>query len=486
MSTRSRLALVTLGLTALAPLIVASASCSSSSGGAATDAAVPASTTFQPQGCGYTAGAVYGFPAFDAHEPVGADLPKHVRLGLGGNVTAGAAGYADPSTSFAVVWQTDDATRASQIRWGESEGALAKTSNGVSYLVEPSLGSAAPDGNRFHEVHVCGLQPGRTYYYQVGGGAPGAEQWSRVERVTTAPAKGAIDPVLIGVAGDTRNDGSSADLPVWRSIAGRFRVSGAHVALFSGDFVWASALQDLWDGWSKASDDTAGSVFFAMTPGNHENEQFTYFAHVVMPGAVGKNFERYNSFDYGPVHVVTFDDYDGIIAPSVDDTEYKPELLAWLDADLQKANANRANVPWIVTVHHHGVFSSTSHTDRAVERAAMVGAVQPLFDKHKVDVDVAGHDHFYERSRRLVKDVPSDTTGTLYLIVGGGGAEAYSVVAGLPHSAKTVTYDEKTEGLYGIFSATPTKLSFKAYRLSTASGTSPADDTVVDQTELTR
>jgi hypothetical protein len=483
MSSRSRLAFVTVGLCALVPLIASAASCSSSSGGGTPQADAH---TFQPATCGYTVGALDGFPSFDAHKAVASVAPKHVRLGLGGGVVAGAAGYADPSTSFAVVWQTDDASLATQVRWGESETALTHTNDGISYLVEPSLGSAAPDGNRFHEAHVCGLQPGRTYYYQVGGGAPGAEQWSKVERVTTAPAKGATDPVLIGVAGDTRNDGSTPDLPVWKSIAGRFKLSGAHVAVFSGDFVWASALQDLWDGWSRASDDAGGSVFFAMTPGNHENEQFTYYAHVVMPGAVGKNFERYNSFDYGPVHVVSFDDYDGIIAPSVDDTGYKDELLAWLDADLKKADANRANVPWIVTVHHHGLWSSTSHTDRAAERDAMVGAVQPLYDKYKVDVDLAGHDHFYERSKRMVKDVPSDTAGTVYFIVGGGGAEAYSVLPSLPFSAKTTTYDDKTEGLYGMMSVTPTKLSFKAYKLSTATGTTPADDQQIDADELTR
>ncbi len=479
------------GLACLSLLAFAAlgAGCSSKSGGGnGAPADAGPITTFQPQGCGYTVGAVDGFPAFDLHADVGSGTPKHVRLGLGGQVAAGAPGYADPSTSFATVWQTDPDTTASKIKWGESASALTNSNTGISYVVDPEIGTASADGNRFHEAHVCGLQPGRTYYYQVGGGAPGQEQWSAVASFTTAPAAAATDPVLIGVAGDTRNGGAATPLFVWKAIAGRFKTSGAHVALFSGDFVFAGALQSLWDQWSSASDDAAGSVFFAMAPGNHEAEALSYFAHVTMPGALGQNYERYFSFDYGPVHVVSFDDFDGIIEPSIDSTNYKTELLAWLDADLSKANQNRANVPWIVTVHHHGLFSSTDHTDRAAERAAMVAAVQPLYDRYKLDLDIAGHDHFYERSNPMVGNTPQASGGTLYVICGGGGAPHYGVLAAQPFSAKTVTYDENTQGLYGILTATKTSLSLKSYMLSVSgSGTSPADDTVVDdKPQLTR
>jgi hypothetical protein len=482
-----------LALAALFAVLTPIGGCSSKSTAVApvqdaspTDTPPATVTKFQPQGCGYTVAAVDSFPAFDVHADVGSGAPKHVRLGLGGQVEAGAAGYADPSTSFAVVWQTDDATTASKIKWGESDTALSSQSTGVSYVIEPEFGSASKDGNRFHEAHVCGLQPGRTYYYQVGGGAAGSEQWSKVNAVTTAPAKTATDPVLIGVAGDTRDNGSDTPLPVWKAISGRFKNSGAHVAVFSGDFVYTGGDQNLWDTWSTASDDTSGTVFFAMAPGNHENELLSYFAHVTMPGAVGQNYERYYSFDYGPVHVVTFDDYDGIITPSIDSTNYKAELLAWLDADLKKADANRANVPWVVTVHHHGVFSSTSHTDRATERAAMVAAVQPLYDKYKLDLDIAAHDHFYERSKPMIGATPAATGGTTYVICGGGGAPHYTTIPGNAFSAKIQEYDEATQGLYGIVTATKTSFTLKAYQLATATGTSPADDTVIDTLQLTR
>ena len=53
-----------------------------------------------------------------------------------------------------------------------------------------------------HQVDVCGLTPGTTYYYQVGGGAAGGEIWSATQSFTTVPAAG--DPITVGVYGDAR------------------------------------------------------------------------------------------------------------------------------------------------------------------------------------------------------------------------------------------------------------------------------------------
>ncbi len=484
--------LAPLALAALSAFAVAgsTASCSSGSSGATTtDAGPTPSATFQPQGCGYTVGAVENFPALEAHAAAGSGAPKKVRLGLGGNVVAGQAAYADPSKTFAVVWQSDEATTATQLQWGDSATALSNTANGVSYVVAAEFGSPSADGDRYHEAHVCGLQAGRTYYYRVGGGAAGSEQWSPVFAVTTAPASGAADPVLIGVAGDTRDAAGTSKLPVWQAITGRLKNAGAHVALFSGDFVFAGADQQLWDVWTSAAESAASTVFLAMAPGNHDNETLSYFAHALMPGAVGKNYERYSSFDYGPVHVVSYDDQIGIIDPSSDDSGYRAEVLAWLDGDLAKADANRANVPWVVTFHHHPLFSSTTQTDRAPERALVRAAVQATYDAHHVDVDFAGHDHFFERSKPMVGDNPVATGvkgGTTYVISAGGGAPGYSTTPGQPQSAKIQQYTETSEGLYGVVSATKASFELKTYKLVLGTGTGPADDTVVDTYTLAK
>ena len=401
-------------------------------------------TSFSPNGCAYKVEHIAEFPDFVASSDASgsAATPSHVRIGLGGGVDSSKPGYADPSTSFAVGWQTDVDTKFSKIRVGEAPDKLTTANDGISYVVPREFGKGPIDGIRFHEAHVCGLTPGRTYYYQVGGG----DAWSPVAQIATAPAKGSKDPLIVALVGDSRDTDGTTDLPVWRALAGRVKTSGARLALFSGDNVASGVDQSLWDKWLAGSDDTAKQMFFATAPGNHENELIRYFAHAVMPG-VGKNSERYASFDYGPVHVMMIDDYIGVVAPSIDVDGYKTELLAWIDADLARADGNRANVPWIVVFHHHPVFDSGT-ADRVKEREATHAAFAARWDEYHVDLDVAGHDHFYERSKPIVADAVA-TKGTTYVVCAGAGAPSYSTVPDNPLSQKIEHYDPAVlEGLY--------------------------------------
>jgi len=440
---------------------------------------------FEPKGCGYAVvrTGLDGFTDFEAHADTATSEPRAVRRGLGGNVEHGAAGYADPSTSFTVGWQTDAPTMASRIRYGESPDKLDKTADGFSYVV-PRQGAGPEDGLRFHEVHVCGLSAGRTIHYQVGGG----DKWSPVYSTTTAPSAGAADEVKLGIAGDSRSGTGSGDLPVWRAMATRFKSAGVGAVLFSGDMVFVGADQNNWDAWMRALGDAGTSVFVALAPGNHENETFRAFAHMLMPGAPTANNERYASFDYGSVHVVMIDDFAGIIAPVADSTgTYEHELMEWLDKDLSKAAANRAKVPWIVTFHHHPLYSDGTRTEREKEKAEMRAKLQPLFDKYKVDLDLAGHDHFYERFKPLVAGDKENPQGTIYLLDGAGGAPSYDIKTDTPLAAFKTKYDpDKGEGVYGIASATPAKLSVKVYKMASTAGTSPTDDTVLEEFDVAK
>jgi len=450
-------------------------------------------TTFSPAGCGYTIArvAIEGVAPFNPHKDVVSADPqlRYVRRGLGGDVSPTAtSGRADPSTSFSVGWQSDNETLASKIKYGESADKLDLSTTGFSYVVEQQFSVGPPDGIRFHEVHVCGLKPGRTYYYQVGGGAAGKEVWSKTYSLTTGPAAGATDAVKIGFAGDSRDALGRTELPVWRAIAQRYKADGTNIVLFSGDMVLVGANQSMWDVWSKAVGEAGPSVFFALAPGNHENEQIRSFAHMLMPGAATKNAERYSSFDYGPVHVVMLDDYPGIVAKNIDDTGYRDEVLAWLDKDLAKATANRSAVPWIVTFHHHPLYSDTTQVERAAERAQVRLAFQALYDKYKVDLDLTGHDHFYNRFKPVVSGDTEDPKGTIYVVCAGAGAPSYSLKDGNPLTAFKTPYDpDKGEGIYGLATVDASSFKAKMYRMgSTASGSSPADDTVIDEFEIAK
>jgi hypothetical protein len=458
--------------------------CSGSESTPPPNAAPTTSELFRPAGCAYDVArpkTYEEFPPFEAHAEVATPgAIKFVRRGLGGDVRPEVtAGRADPSTSFAIGWQTDVATRATQIRFGDTPERLDRVIDGASYVVAGQGGG--PDV-RFHEVHVCGVEPGRTYHYQVGG----AGVWSPVHTTTTAPAPGSDDPVTIGFVGDSRDALGRSQLPVFRAIAGRYAAAAVPTVLFSGDMVLVGTDQSMWDVWSSASEAAAPSVFFALAPGNHENEQIRFFAHAVMPGAPTANAERYSSFDHGPVHVVMIDDYAGIVSPAADPAGNRDELLAWLDADLAKANGNRATVPWIVTFHHHPVYSDTTNASRAKETERVREALLALYDRHRVDLDLAGHDHFYERFEPLRAGAKAEG-GTTYLICAAAGAPSYQLKPERPLAAFATEYDpDRGEGIYGTFTASKTKLEVTVRKLVVGTGTSPADDAVIDRFELSR
>jgi acid phosphatase len=79
--------------------------------------------------------------------------------------------------------------------------------------------------------------------------------------------------------------------------------------------------------------------------------------------------------------------------------------LPWLKAALARSTA-----PWKVVVGHHPLYSAGFYGDDE----AGIARLTPLFKRYGVQLYINGHEHNYERTRRI--------NGTTYLTVGGGGA----------------------------------------------------------------
>jgi hypothetical protein len=98
---------------------------------------------------------------------------RRVRRGLGGNVAPDAPGRADPSTTAAFAWESDEATLASEIAWGPGvDPSLWPANNrasGVTWLAPAGL-LHGMGPTRMHEGYLCGLEPATTYGYRVGVG----------------------------------------------------------------------------------------------------------------------------------------------------------------------------------------------------------------------------------------------------------------------------------------------------------------------------
>jgi acid phosphatase type 7 len=86
----------------------------------------------------------------------------------------------------------------------------------------------------------------------------------------------------------------------------------------------------------------------------------------------------------------------------------------WLDAELEKANAE-SGLEFRFIVMHHGLYSSGPHGNN---KRLIDEGLPELFRKQHVDALFAGHDHLYERGVE---------SSLRYVVTGGGGAPSYDI-----------------------------------------------------------
>jgi hypothetical protein len=339
---------------------------------------------------------------------------RHVHLGFIG----------DPRTSMVVTWRTgDDVTLAGAVRYGEG-GVLDREVTGYQFRYQTGLGGAGDIEVRVHEAHLCGLAPDTAYDYQVVSDVGHA---SPVYRFRTAPDL-ALQPdatVAITSVGDSR-DGYL----VWADLVEQIRLRAPDLLLFSGDAVTLGSLQNEWEDFF-----AVGEPLFATTPvisthGNHDVNSINYYAQLAMPGN-----EASFGFDFGPAHVTVVNDSPPLAA------DLTGAIVRFLDDDL----AAHADAPWRLVTHHRPAYSaSLNHGSDATLQEAWV----PVFDRHRVDLVLNGHDHDYERTHPLRGGAiaASPAEGTIYVVSGGAGAtlydpgvEFFTAVSAKLHSAVNLT-----------------------------------------------
>ncbi len=93
-------------------------------------------------------------------------------------------------------------------------------------------------------------------------------------------------------------------------------------------------------------------------------------------------------------------------------------MLAWLDADLAATKKY-----WKIAFVHHPPYPTGAHRNDPI-CALVQQYVNPIVERHGVQVLLAGHEHGYERSFPLRGGQKADASlpSTTYLITGGGGA----------------------------------------------------------------
>ena len=303
--------------------------------------------------------------------------------------------------------------------------------------------------------------------------------------ITTLKAAGDSGKLTIGVAGDSRD---STDV-IWPMVQSRYAELGVSLQLFSGDSV-VFATFDVAKYYARWFDKVQeagnlGTRLFLPVGGNHEKMTLSWLSDMPAPGN-GASMGLYYSFDLGNTHLVLFDDQPMSLEVA-DPPHVREDMLAWLDADLSAANARRDKTPFIVVMHHRGELATSDHMNDS-DVVSMRTLLMPVWDKHKVDVVLNGHDHEYERSKPVrgtwgALQIQSDPLlGTTYVVCAGAGA------AGYEPGAATADWREVAVGFvtgpyvgtYGLLELEGRRLSWKAWGLNSNS-TQVAGDTLIDQ-----
>ena len=304
----------------------------------------------------------------------------------------------DPSRSAAFLWRTDVDTLASQIRiaptreWPNG----AETLDGASFLF--GSGTVGQGEQRIHELRLCEtLEPATTYTYQVGGEG----HWSGEISFTTPGPPGSFDTFRVAFAGDSRGA-----YDTWEQMIKAMETHAPDFYVFSGDMVELGVNQEEWDAWFDAGDTVFGSKAMVPAHGNHEFLAQAYFAQFALPGN-----EEWFAIQYG-----------GLLLLTLNDTVRGNEEVSVIQAGFIDETLSAYPSQWKLAQHHQAAYSSSgTHGSKASVRDAWV----PLFDKHNVNLVVAGHNHVYERSVPIFQDSESPT-GTTYMVSGGAGAPLYT------------------------------------------------------------
>jgi hypothetical protein len=351
--------------------------------------------TLEIDGCDYTLTTRIGAEKpVPSGKTIGSDpKPRAVHLGIMG----------DPRTSIVAQWRTvDELTTVTELRYGKGEGLgeaqLTETIKGVHFRYN----ATGTDLFHMHQAHVCGLEPGTTYSYQVGTDG----HWSPIYTFHTAPDVEAHPDaeVVIGFAGDSRGG-----YDVWGQLATQLKQRTPDLILFSGDAVTIGLTQFEWEEFLVVAEPLLATTPIVITNGNHEANAINFFSQFALPGDQ-ENF----GFSYGFTRIFVANDSPD--NPS-DLTSVIPTAM---DADF----TDHASARWKLLMHHRPMYSSGSRHGSALDLQAAWG---PVVDEHKLDLVLNGHEHQFEITKPLLAGAvqTSSATGTVYVVAGGAGAELY-------------------------------------------------------------
>jgi predicted phosphodiesterase len=360
------------------------------------------------------------------------------------------------------------------VQWGTEEDTTISCSSEsiVEYGTENDNLNLSEIGNNdmylwttcTHTTILSNLNQNTTYYYRVGGEG----EWSSTYSFNTL--KKNPDRITIGAIADHGTTSNSQET------TSNMENENLDLVIHPGDISYANGAgsgngvgdQSVWDDYQNQIESLASKSPHMYAPGNHEEDAEPYGfdafeSRFYNPGP--NNF--WYSFNFEFIHFVSIS--------SEHDYEPGSTQHTWLRNDLEDANENRGNFPWIIVFAHRPMYSSNGDGDGHGSEIEFREAMESLLYEYQVDLAVWGHDHHYERTYPVFEEnVYSNNSGsvsdpfykpgaTIHIVAGMSGRSTYD---GLEDPQPLWSaYREVAYG-YTLFEATNTSINYKFIRNS--------------------
>jgi hypothetical protein len=172
----------------------------------------------------------------------------------------------------------------------------------------------------------------------------------------------------------------------------------------------------LWDTWGQFYEPLTSTVPYVTVVGNHEWNCLFAFENYgprftkLLGRNSGGNGNFWYHYVYSHVHFFVLSSEHPIDAPSV---QYK-----WLEQEIRKVD--RVKTPWVIFSLHQPAYSSLASR---YPGNRLMRALEPLMERHSVDLVIAGHDHHYEATCNVLDGKCGK--GPMWIVAGSGGTGLY-------------------------------------------------------------